>query len=341
MESVYYVLNNPASYEGVQQLARETKNTAKDTKEWLMKQDAYTLHKPVIRKFPRRKTYSSGIDDLWQADLADLSSIANYNDNNRYLLTCIDVFSRYAWVIPCKNKMAKTVCLAFERIITDRKPNYLQTDKGNEFLNSNFQTLLKENDIKFYTSENDDIKCALVERFNRTLKSRMFRYFTHKSSLRYIDVLQQIVHTYKDKIHSTIKMAPSKVFAHNEEKLRTIQYKKGSIRYKFDIGDTVRISETRRTFKKGYLPHWTEEIFNIKERFPTQPPTYGLTDADGERIKGKFYTQELQKVLKTDDTYKIESVLKTRKRAGKTEYFVKWLGYPSKFNSWITNLVHG
>jgi transposase InsO family protein len=343
MESIYYTLNNPASYGGIQQLARETKNNVKDTKDWLMTQDTYTLHKPVIRKFPRRKTYSTCIDDLWQADLVDLSSIANYNDNNRYILTCIDVFSRYAWAVPCKNKMAKTVCMAFECIITERKPKYLQTDKGSEFLNGTFQTLLKENDIKFYTSENDEIKCALVERFNRTLKGRMFRYFTHKSSLRYIDILQHLVCAYNDKIHSSIKIAPSNVFPHIEEKLRALQYtkKKGPIKYKFSIGDTVRISETRRTFKKGYLPHWTEEILTINERFSTQPPTYGLIDAGGENIKGKFYTQELQKVVKTDDTFKIESVLKTRKKAGKTEYFVKWLGYPSKFNSWVANLING
>jgi hypothetical protein len=81
------------------------------------------------------------------------------------------------------------------------------------------------------------------------------------------------------------------------------------------------------------------EIFKIKSRLPTEPPTYELIDYDGEAIKGKFYEQELQKVSKEEDTFKIEQILKTRKKAGKTEYFVKWLGYPAKFNSWVSNII--
>ena len=81
-------------------------------------------------------------------------------------------------------------------------------------------------------------------------------------------------------------------------------------------------------------PQWRQPS-TVTERYPTDPATYGVKDYGGEGIKGKFYAQELQKVTKEDDVYEIEEVVKTRKRAGKVEYFVKWKGYPSKFNSWV------
>ncbi len=105
-----------------------------------------------------------------------------------------------------------------------------------------------------------------------------------------------------------------------------------------EIPNRVRIGKFKHVFGKGYLPNWSEETFTIVERHPTFPVTYGLADLSGEPIKGKFYEQEIQKIAKTDDVYEVERVLKTRKRAGKVEYYVKWKGYPSKFNSWITDI---
>src|SRR3989454_2894268 len=337
----YFNSRHAGSFGGVRGLVRHGKVDSKKVREWLMGQNAYTLHKQSKTRFRRRKTYSSGIDDLWQADLVDLSSLSSYNDSYRYLLTAIDVFSRFARAIPLKNKSGNTLVKAFSSLITERKPNYLQTDKGTEFLNSAFQKLLRDNDIKFYTSENDDIKCALVERWHRTLKSKMWRYFTHKSTLRYTDVLDDMVASYNDTYHTSIKMAPSEVNEHNEGELRRRLYSKAKppLKWKFVIGDTVRIKQSKRTFKKGYLPSWTEEIFTIDSRYPSDPPTYKLKDYDDETIKGKFYAEELQKISKTDETFKVERVLKTRSRRGRTEYLVKWSGYPDKFNSWTDTII--
>ena len=117
-------------------------------------------------KFPRRKTYAKGINELWQADLVDLSSLANSNDSYRYLLTYIDVFSNVARVEPLKSKSAASLTRAFEKMIIGSKCKLLQTDKGTEFLNSSFQKLLKDYKICHYTSENDEIKATVVERFN-------------------------------------------------------------------------------------------------------------------------------------------------------------------------------
>jgi Chromo (CHRromatin Organisation MOdifier) domain len=201
---------------------------------------------------------------------------------------------------------------------------------------------LRDNGIKFYTSENDDIKCAIAERFNRTLKTIMWRYFTHLSTTRYIDVLDQFVDSYNNTFHRSIKMAPSQVNSQNEDEVRRRLYppKKLPLRWKYKAGDSVRIKQSKRAFKKGYLPTWTEEIFTIDSLYPSDPPTYSLKDYSSEIIKGKFYEDELQVVTKSDDIFVVERVIKTRKRGAKIEYFVKWRGYPEKFNSWVDSLTN-
>ncbi len=200
---------------------------------------------------------------------------------------------------------------------------------------------MAENNIKFYTSQNEDIKCTVVECFNRTLKSRMFRYFTYKSTARYVDVLQDLVSAYNQSYHRSIKTSPANVTMSNEAEIRKrLGREKLAPRWKFEVGDKVRITQARRPFRKGYLPGWSTEIFAVKSRVPTDPATYEIEDYDGESIAGKFYTEELQKVTKTADAlYDIERVIKTRRRAGVTEHFVKWVGYPDKFNSWVSGII--
>ncbi len=105
--------------------------------------------------------------------------------------------------------------------------------------------------------------------------------------------------------------------------------------FKFDIGDKVRIAQHKHVFKKGYLPNFTEEIFTIVECLARHPPVYKVKDWNGDPIIGIFYQWELVKFVKPDEIDTIEEVLKTRKHKGVTEHFVKWLGYPDKFNQWI------
>jgi len=138
----------------------------------LPSQDAYTLHKPTRRHFPRRKTFAKGIDDLFQADLADMQNLSRFNDGYRFILTCIDVFSKRAFAIPLKDKRGSSIADAFETIFKDRVPVLLQTDCETEFLNVQVQNVFKKYNIKLYWSMNDDIKAACVERFNRTIKTR-------------------------------------------------------------------------------------------------------------------------------------------------------------------------
>ena len=342
MDAVYNNLRSPGSFGSVRNLRRYSRVSGRAAREFLAKQDAYTLHKPRKIRFPRRKTYSKGIADLCQIDLVDVSNLSSYNDGMRYILTYIDVFTKRAWAVPVRTKSGRDVAEAFEKILSDGECNMAQSDKGTEFLNSTFQAMFKRSGIKFYTSENEDLKAAVVERFNRTLKSKMFRYFTYKNTRRYIDVLDDLLYSYNNTHHRSIGMAPAQVNVDNENFVRARLYplKPKTHKWKYDLGDRVRISMHRQPFRKGYLGDWSEELFEITTRLPTVPVTYELKDLAGEPIKGKFYEMEIQKVFKTDEErFDVDRILKTRKRNGKIEYLVSWKGYPSKFNSWVDGLT--
>jgi len=342
LNDVYADPRAPGSFGGVHSLKRYVGRSEREVKKFLSGRDAYTLHKPRRIRFPRRRTYSKGIADLYQIDLADVSNLSSFNDGMRYLLTCIDVFTKRAWAVPVRTKSGSDVAKAFEKIVDERKCTMVQSDKGTEFLNATFQSMLSRHGIHFYTSENEDLKASIVERFNRTLKTKMYRYFTHANTRRYVDVLGDLLHSYNHTYHRSIGMAPAEVGQHNEQEVRARLYptKPKSYKWKHDVGDKVRITMQRQPFRKGYLGEWSEEIFEIASRLPTVPVTYELRDLAGELIKGKFYEFEVQKVIKSDvEHFDIDRILKTRKRGGKIEYLVSWKGYPSKFNSWVDEIV--
>ena len=150
--------------------------------------------------------------------------------------------------------------------------------------------------------------------------------------------MDDLLHSHNRTRHRTIGCAPIEVTKENESSIRERMYSKEVISKstaKFKVGDKVRISKTRRAFDKDYLPNWAEKIFTVTEVIDTKPPTYKLKDYGLEKIEGSFYKKEIQRVVKTDDVFKIQKVLSSRKRKGVKEYFVKWKGYPEKFNSWI------
>lgn len=342
LKKVYFTAKDAGSFGGKKKLYRRVKDVSHSKiDKWVSDKDTYSLHRPVKRKFERRKYIVSGIDSTFQADLTDLVQFVDENDNYRYILFCIDVFSRYAWVRPLKTKSGQEIVKAFESILKqdNRQCLYLHTDKGKEFFNKDFLAFLKQRNITIYTTENQETKAAIVERLQRTVKSSMFRYFTYTDQYRWIDILQDLITSYNNTYHSSIAMAPSNVTYQNQEDVWNIQHnKKTSLKlntvFKFKIGDTVRISKYSTVFKKGYLPSWSDEIFIVSKTHHTIPPVYSLQDQAGEILKGSWYEAELQKV-KTDNVYKIESILGQRKLKGKTQYLVKWRGYPDSFNSYV------
>ena len=339
----------PGSYSGatsfIKSLKENFKNVSnKKTKKWLLEKETYTLHKPKRKNFSRNKVIVSGIDDTWQADLVDVSSLSDQNDGYKFILTCIDVFSKYAWAIPLKNKKGLTICEAFNQILNNRKPIKLHTDQGSEFYNKDFKALLKKQNIKIYSTKSE-LKACVVERFNRTLKERMWRYFTEKNTYKYLNVLNDLVSSYHNTYHTSIKSKPINVNDQNELEIFTTLYgfeknigNEIPIKFKFKINDKVRISKYKRVFEKGYTPNWTREIFIVTKSLPTHPPSYKIKDLNDEVIEGSFYEKELQKIYKYDDVFKINKIIKTRIKNGEKEYLVNWLGYPDSFNSWVTDI---
>ena len=213
--SSYYDVQGIGSFGGIRPLAKTSKVKTGLAKAWLTSQDVYTLHKPVRYKFPRRKTIVGGPNQQWQADLIDVSRLSRHNGGIKFLLTCIDVFSKKAWVVPLKDKMATSFVDAFESI-QHSLPKKLQTDKGTEFLNRKFQQWLKAHKVHHFTTENEDIKASIVERFNRTLKSKLWRYFTRHDRLSYMTVLDSMVDVYNRTPHRSIGMAPNDVTSRNK-----------------------------------------------------------------------------------------------------------------------------
>ena len=158
------------------------------------------LHKPIIRKFKKRKVYSASKENIWGADLADMQLLSKYNKGIRFLLCVIDIFSKYAWVVPLKDKKGISIVKAFQSILkqsNSRKPNKIWPDKGFEFYNAYFKKWLRDNDIVMHSTHNEG-KSVVAERFIRTLKSKIYKYMTSISKNVYIDKLDNIVDEYNN-----------------------------------------------------------------------------------------------------------------------------------------------
>lgn len=277
-----------------------------------------------------------GIDDLWQADLAEMIWHAKQNDNYKYILVVINCFSKYVWCEPLKNKTAEEVERAMNRVLSENQPpKNLQTDMGKEFYNAKFKKLMEKFKINHYSTYSVK-KASIVERVIRTLKEKIWRNFSLRGEYKWIDALPRLVDEYNNTVHRTIKMKPSEVDATNEGRIFNRVYDdrrfetKNKSRPKLKVGDYVRISKQKSVFDKGYLPNWSTELFVVERVRSTDPVTYMLTDINGTPIEGGFYEHELQKT-KNHDVYLVEKVIK---KEGNRLY-VKWLGFPSSQNSWV------
>ena len=272
----------------------------------------------------------SGIDKIFGADLADMTAIKEHNEGYTFLLLVIDIFSKYGWIIPLKDKKGETVAEALKTIFKERKPEKLWTDKGKEFYNKDVKGL-----VELYSTENEE-KSSIVERWIRTIKEKMWKYFTDNNTYTYMDVLPDLVEDYNNTVHSSTKFTPVEASKKKNElnvwcNLYPDRHKINNLTPKFSIGDEVRITKKKKVFEKGYTTRWTEEVFTIVEIQNTNPITYKIADLQGEEIKGTFYEPELQKT--EQQIYRIEKVI--RKEKGKS--LVKWKGYSDKFNSWVDN----
>lgn len=349
LRSIYYDASNPASFGSVDKLFRAASEIDPSIKrtnveDFLSGEFAYTLHRKIVRKFRRNPVVASFHSELAQADLIDLRKYMAENDDFRYILTMIDVFSKVAFAVPVKTKSAIDMEKALMSILETYKPSNLQTDDGREFTNKRVQKLLKQHMVHYYVAKNEVIKCAVVERFQRTLMTRISKYFTSKGHHRFLEILPSMISSYNNGFHRSIRMTPvqatsadkSVVFMNlygfnNERELLRDEYKH---RPKHAAGTFVRVPKIKNIFEKGYRQTFTDEIFKVlSSNTNHENPVYKLEDSRGKAVPGSFYEHEVQKVA-NNDLYRVE-VLGKRKRGGVDEVKVRYVNFPDVQPEWI------
>ena len=256
-----------------------------------------------------------------------LSKLLNIIKELDFYYVLLIFFSKYAWVVPLKDKKGISIVKAFQIILkqSNRKPNKIWVDKGSEFYHAYFKKWLRDNDIVMYSTHNEG-KSVAAERFIRTLKSNIYKYMTSISKNVYIDKLDDIVDEYNNTYHTTIKMKPIDV---KDSTYINADKKINNKDPKFKVVDHVRISKYKNIVAKGYMPNWRKEVFVIKKVKNTVPWTYVINDLNGEEITRTFYEKELRKTNKKE--FRIEKVI--RRKGDKL--YVKWKGYNNSFKSWI------
>ena len=342
----------PTALGGVEAFSKRIRKSKEKVKDVLSGFPGYSRHVPVRKNFPRGRIFTTGPYHQFHADLMDMSQYAGDNDGYKYVFVCIDAFSKKCWVRVMKSKTAESAVKVFSDVLKTLPmlPHSFYSDQGSEFKGA-FKTFLTSKNIKQQMSKDKDIKSAIAERVIRTLKGKLFRYFTIENTRRYVDVLQDVCSNYNKSFNSAIGAAPDDVGFHNVKTVfdRLYMGKRGarypgigftrkSKKHKFKVSDHVRIKKSKSPFEKGYTPTTSEEIFQIKTVVNRNPVVYRIVDMNREDIVGTFYEQELipAKPPSDDDLYLIDKILKTRKvRGGKKEYFVSYVGWPKSFNSWI------
>ena len=328
----------PGSLGGVARFAKAQGIDLARAKRVLAHELGYTLHKPARRRFPTLKVLVFGPDEQWATDLVDVQKLKKFNKGVNYLLTVVDVFSKVAWVIPMKQKTGPQTSEALEKLFrtSKRSPQKLQTDDGKEFYNKHVTKVLKERNVRHFSTAGDT-KASVVERFNRTFKQRLYRYMTTYNMPSYLSALPALVKGYNASFHRSIGMAPDDVNLDNAnevwEKLYDDKKNKKRKTAALKVGDKVRLNKKHRPFKKGYLPGWTEEVFVVsKVRRDGNVVVYKISEWDDTPIKGTFYEEDLQKVTTVDDDlFRIDSIVKRKKDT----VLVRWKGWPAKYDSWI------
>lgn len=305
LDSLYYNPEKPIAFSSANKFTNFLKkhnftSESKVANEWLRSQKAYTLHKPRRVRFQRNKFNLANIGDFWQADLMDMQSLSRKNKGYKYILAVIDCFSKFGWCVPIKTKKPSEIIRGFEIIFkkSEYKPRNLHTDKGREFVNKAFQKFLDCNGVTFFPASDPVTKASICERFIRTIKSLIYRYFTYTGCDNYYEILESLLTLYNNRWHRSIGMAPTDVNERNILQVWKNLNKNNNIKKKplLKCGDHVRLALPKEVFSKGYKHLWSDEIFIINQVISHNQPVYRISDLEGEDIRGLFYEPELQKV---------------------------------------------
>ena len=347
--------SEPYSFGGINQVQNYFNVKKRKVANVLSKSDTYTTFKEFKkpRKNPSIRTH--GPNYLWEADLMFFThpQFTSSNDGFLYILAFIDTFTKAAGIMKLKTKDTKIITeMMKKKFDNGDKPKYLRVDAGGEFLSHTFTQMCAKHNVKVYIAQ-EPIKCAFIERFNRTFKRILVQLMEHHNSVRWVDFIKPAISIYQSRKHSSIGMSPDE--AEDEEnhaaiydKLLRKYAKDDRIRYiknkklpKFRKGDIVKIFKKKGIFTRGFNQSVTKEyftIYHIDRRLSKD--RYYLKDLMGERIIGSFYSEYLVPFTPPTDggEYRIDpnfSDFKRKRIRGVPHIWVKWLGWPSKFNQWV------
>jgi IS30 family transposase len=356
LEKIYHDPSSSGGFAGVQRLYIEAKKqnsliTKSDAKHFLEGDRTYTLHRPRRIKFKRAKTIPSGLFTDIQMDLAQMDKFSRHNKGIKYILVVVDVLSKKLWAMPVKSKKYEDMSFAITNVLEQIPitPSRIFTDNGKEFfLNKKIMqkgktiktiNFYQDRGIEKYWSSTKTIKAALAERYIRILKSRIYRYFSEKNTLNWINVLDKIVNAIN---HSPSRITRLKPIDINFKNAQTVwqtlygdAFNSNNDLPKHKIGSHVRMANYKEVFDKGYLPNWSDEILKVDSIKQGNVNTYKVKDEEGNLFKGNFYAEDLGKTKKNEETaYRIEKIIKKRtNKDGTKQIQIKFLGYPQYY--WI------
>ena len=353
LREVYYNVGDPSGFASIKKLYDSVKQsfpqlTIKYVREWLSAQKPYSLLRSAKYKFKRNRVLVASVNEEFQADLLDVRNLSTSNKNVRFLLTVVDVLSKYAYAIPLKNKTAHAVRNAFAQIFKERVPAIVQTDDGNEFKGT-VKTLFDEYNILHVVANDAQIKCSVAERFNKTLRLKIAKYLRHTNKRTYIDVLEKIVSAYNRTVHSQTRMRPIDVTIETQQtafdnlyggktyrEMLLENYRKKA---KLSVGDFVRLKLFKKTFGRGYQDNWSTQLYRIVKAYKTgQKAMFKVSNAMNNELSRKYYQEDLQKIM--PKVYSVTATNRKRTRAGEVQVEVLYDGI--KTPQWIpeTSLFH-
>ena len=360
LQRLYEDPESAAAFSSAGQLYREVKKRAErkismnKIKKWLMKNPIYTQNRQAIRKFKRRRMIVPYIGYQSDVDQSYMENYAEFNDGYKYFLLMIDNFSKFVWTYPLKKLDGKHIKTALKSIFETShiKTERIRSDKGREIRNAVVDRFLKTKNVQHIVSQNET-QASMAERAIKTIKSRLLKYMVKNNTKKWIDVLQRITDGYNKAYHRSIGKAPVDVTKQDESaiwnrlhlpravKKRALsaeaKYELNKRRFRYKVGDTVVLTLLKSAFVRGYNQKWTTEHFTVTNSFLRQGlPVYTVKDEGNRPIDGTFYSNELQKVdPQPERLYTIERVLKKRKKGGKAQVLVRWLGFSHEYDSWI------
>lgn len=338
-----YTKDEPFSFGGKYRLYEHFRKKNKVDKA-LAKSDTYTRFYQHKRARKYSPIYVYRPRELWQSDVIFFTQkdFVEVNQGYKYVLTIIDVFTKYAFAYPLKENKCEKVLECFKDVLSicGKKPERLNTDRGSELTCRKFEEFLKKEGIYHYLSYSIR-KCPIVERFNLTLQRLLYQIMNEYQTREWTKYLNQALKIYNSRYHRTIRMAPIEAEKpENEQKVRSSFYEKyqkagmNKQKPKFKINDEVRIFTEKGNFDRGYDDQFSREHFKIVKVLDNLPVVrYVLSEYDGRVLPGNFFQDEIVKYIPSE-YYPIE-IKKERKQGRKTQYFVHYIGWQNKWDHWV------